>query len=223
MPRCGPAPRSSPTSTAAPPRRPSTPGEPPKLVWRAVCRGALAAGVPAMSALSPFDVAAVQKRTVGVLVASQALGGLGTTVGIAVASVLAEEISGSASLAGLVQTMQVLGAAIAAYLLARLMGNRGRRVGLVTGYLIGGVGAAVCVRRRGHRVVPGADGRRGDARRQQRHQLPVPLRRGGPRRGRDPGAFAVDRDVGDDLRRRRRPQPGRPRRPAGRGRSACRR
>lgn len=98
-----------------------------------------------MSTLTPFEVAAVQKRTVGVLVASQALGGLGTTVGIAVASVLAEEISGSASLAGLVQTMQVLGAAIAAYLLARVMGHRGRRVGLVLGYLIGGLGAAICV------------------------------------------------------------------------------
>ena len=38
-----------------------------------------------------YDVASVQRRTVGVLVLSQALGGLGTTVGIAVAAVLAEE------------------------------------------------------------------------------------------------------------------------------------
>jgi MFS family permease len=92
-----------------------------------------------------YDVAAVQRRTVGVLVASQALGGLGTTVGIAVAAVLARDVSGSEALAGLVQTMQVLGAAGAALLLARLMGSRGRRVGLSVGYLVGAAGAAVCV------------------------------------------------------------------------------
>jgi MFS family permease len=91
------------------------------------------------------DVAAVQRRTIGVLVVSQALGGLGMTVGIAVASVLAEEVSGSESLAGLVQTMQVLGAAAASYLLARLMGVRGRRVGLVAGFVVGAAGAGVCV------------------------------------------------------------------------------
>lgn len=91
------------------------------------------------------DVAAVQRRTVGVLVASQALGGLGTTVGIAVASVLAEDVSGSESLAGLMQTMQVLGAALASYLLARLMGARGRRIGLAAGYVVGAAGAALCV------------------------------------------------------------------------------
>lgn len=87
----------------------------------------------------------IQRRTLTVLVASQALGGLGTTVGIAVAAVLAEEVSGSEALAGLVQTAQVLGAALASYLLARLMGRRGRRVGLVTGYGLGALGAATCV------------------------------------------------------------------------------
>ena len=55
------------------------------------------------------DVRATQRRTVGVLVASQALGGLGITIGVAVAAVLAEEVSGSEALAGLVQTGQVLG------------------------------------------------------------------------------------------------------------------
>ncbi|HET6560259.1 MAG TPA: MFS transporter [Marmoricola sp.] len=90
-------------------------------------------------------VEAVQRRTLRVLVASQSLGGLGTTVGIAVAAVLAEEVSGSEALAGLVQTFQVLGAAAASYVLARIMGARGRRVGLVTGYLVGALGGATCV------------------------------------------------------------------------------
>jgi MFS family permease len=92
-----------------------------------------------------LDAAAVQRRTVRVLVVSQSLGGLGTTVGIAVASVLAERVSGSEALAGMVQTCQVLGAAVASYLLAGVMGLRGRRVGLAVGYLIGAAGAAICV------------------------------------------------------------------------------
>lgn len=96
-------------------------------------------------AAGAVDLPAAQRRTVRVLVVAQSLGGLGTTIGIAVASVLAEDISGSEALAGLMQTMQVVGIAVASYLLARLMGERGRRVGLTAGYLIGAVGALVCV------------------------------------------------------------------------------
>jgi len=91
------------------------------------------------------DVAAVQRRTVSTLAVSQALGGVGVTTGIAVAALLAEDILGSARLAGLAQTTQVLGAALAAYLLARVMAARGRRPGLALGYAIGGLGALACV------------------------------------------------------------------------------
>ena len=95
--------------------------------------------------MTPQDVAALQRRTLRVLVASQALGGLGVAIGIAVAAVLARDVSGSESLAGLVQTAQVVGTALAAYALARLMGRRGRRAGMVTGYALGAGGALVCV------------------------------------------------------------------------------
>jgi MFS family permease len=91
------------------------------------------------------DVAAVQSRTIATLVVSQAVGAVGITIGIATASLLAKDISGSEKQAGLAQTFQVLGAAVAAYLLARLMSRRGRRSGLVTGYLLGAVGAVVIV------------------------------------------------------------------------------
>ncbi len=87
----------------------------------------------------------VQRRTIETLVGAQSLGGLGITIGIAVAALLAEEISGSEKLAGLAQTMQVLGAAVASLLLAHLMGRRGRRPGLVLGYLLGASGAGLCV------------------------------------------------------------------------------
>jgi MFS family permease len=91
------------------------------------------------------DVARVQRRTLSVLVVAQSLGGVGITIGIAVASILAEDLSGSESLAGLAQTGQVLGAAVASFFLAHLMGRKGRRPGLVLGYAIGAVGAALAV------------------------------------------------------------------------------
>jgi MFS family permease len=87
----------------------------------------------------------LQRRTVRTLVLSQALGGLGMSIGVAVSALLAEQVSGSARLAGLAQTTQVLGAALASLLLAHLMGRRGRRVGLVAGFVLGAAGAAVCV------------------------------------------------------------------------------
>ena len=88
---------------------------------------------------------ALQTRTVQTLVASQAVGALGITIGIATASLLARDLSGSEELAGLAQTTQVLGAAVGSWALARLMGARGRRIGLVTGYLVGASGAALAV------------------------------------------------------------------------------
>jgi MFS family permease len=90
-------------------------------------------------------VAQVQRRTLWVLVLAQGLGGLGITIGIAVAAILAEEITGRADVAGLAQTMQVLGTAVASFLLAHLMGKRGRRPGLLLGYVLGSAGGALCV------------------------------------------------------------------------------
>lgn len=91
------------------------------------------------------DLAAVQRHTVRTLVVSQAVGAVGVTIGVATASLLARDISGSETMAGLAQTFQVLGTAAAAYALARVMRRRGRRVGLVAGYLIGATGAVLAV------------------------------------------------------------------------------
>ncbi len=87
----------------------------------------------------------VQRRTVATLVVSQAVGALGITIGVATASILARDLSGSDELAGLAQTSQVVGAAIASWLLARAMARSGRRIGLAAGYLVGGAGALVVV------------------------------------------------------------------------------
>lgn len=94
---------------------------------------------------SDSDLARAQRRTLRTLIAGQAVGAMGITIGIATASLLALELSGSERYAGLAQTAQVLGTAGFAYLLARLMGNHGRRRGLVTGYLCGAAGALLAV------------------------------------------------------------------------------
>jgi MFS family permease len=87
----------------------------------------------------------VQRRTVGSLVVSQALGGVGVSTGIAVVVLLAEDILGSPDLAGLPQSAQVFGSAAGAYAIAALSSRSGRRIGLAMGYGTGAVGAALCL------------------------------------------------------------------------------
>jgi MFS family permease len=88
---------------------------------------------------------AVQRRTIGTLVGSQVLGGVGMASGIAVGSLLAEDVGGSADLAGLGGTFQVLGAALIAVPMAKVMAARGRRSGLGLGYVLGTVGAVLLI------------------------------------------------------------------------------
>lgn len=89
--------------------------------------------------------AAVQRRTLPVLSAGVAFGGLGVTVGITVGGLLAREVAGSDAAAGLGQTASVLGAAVIAVPLARVSDRSGRRPGLALGYGIALVGAVVVV------------------------------------------------------------------------------
>ncbi|TNM39821.1 MFS transporter, partial [Nocardioides albidus] len=92
-----------------------------------------------------LGLGSLQRRTVRVLVLTQAVGAVGITIGIATASLLARDLSGSESMAGLAQTAQVLGAAVISFLLAPLMARRGRRAGLMTGYVVGAGGALTAV------------------------------------------------------------------------------
>lgn len=76
---------------------------------------------------------------------SQVLGAIGLSGGITVGSLLAEDILGSADLAGLANTAQILGSAVLAVPGARLMAALGRRVGLITGYLVAGLGGLLVI------------------------------------------------------------------------------
>lgn len=91
------------------------------------------------------DRASLQRNTIRTLVSSQVLSGLGMASGIAVGALLARQLSGSDSLAGLGTTFQVLGGAFISIPVARVMAARGRRPGLELGYLLAFVGAAVVV------------------------------------------------------------------------------
>ncbi|WP_237565530.1 MFS transporter [Ornithinimicrobium cavernae] len=97
-------------------------------------------GVP-----DPDQIRALQTRTVGTLMTSQMLGGIGVASGIAVAALMAADLSGRDDLSGLANTAQVLGGALITIPIAALMAARGRRVGLVTAYLIGTVGAILAI------------------------------------------------------------------------------
>ncbi|MEV0008075.1 MFS transporter [Streptomyces sp. NPDC047973] len=97
------------------------------------------------SRLTAADLPALRRRTSAVLIGSQILGGLGVAIGIALAPVLAAEVSGSEALSGLAPTASVTGTALLSLPLAALMTSRGRRPGLVLAYLTGALGASLVV------------------------------------------------------------------------------
>lgn len=88
------------------------------------------------------DRAAVQRRTLRVVVLGQVLGGAGLAAGVTVGALLAQEMLGTEGLAGLPTALFTLGSAATAYLVGRVSQRAGRRVGLGLGFAAGGLGAA---------------------------------------------------------------------------------
>ena len=84
-------------------------------------------------------------RTLRVLVGSQVLGGLGLAAGVTVGALLAEDVLGATSLAGLPAALLTLGSAGAAFVIGTLSQAGGRRRGLVAGYAGGAVGGVLVV------------------------------------------------------------------------------
>ncbi len=85
----------------------------------------------------------IQRRTVQTLLASQVCGGIGLVSGISVTVLLAYDLSGSKTVAGLTAACLSVGAAVVSFPLARLMARAGRRPGLLAGYLVGSAGTFV--------------------------------------------------------------------------------
>lgn len=93
-------------------------------------------------ALSPERRYALYRRTLVVVIISQIFGGAGLAAGVTVGALLAQQMLGTAGLAGLPSALFTLGSAGAALLVGRISQRRGRRVGLAGGFVTGGVGAA---------------------------------------------------------------------------------
>jgi MFS family permease len=89
-----------------------------------------------------LERARVQGRTLKVVMTGQVLGGAGLAAGITVGALLAQQMLGTESLAGLPIALFTLGSALAAYLVGRISQRAGRRVGLGLGFAAGGLGAA---------------------------------------------------------------------------------
>jgi MFS family permease len=83
-----------------------------------------------------------QRRVLRVLVAAQVLSGAGLAAGVTVGALLARDMLGSTSLAGMASAVATIGSALAAGAVGRLSQARGRRPGLAAGYLAGAVGSA---------------------------------------------------------------------------------
>lgn len=81
------------------------------------------------------------KRTLIIVSISQMFGGAGLAAGITVGALLAQQMLGTDAYAGLPAAMFTMGSAVAAFFVGKLSQKYGRRIGLATGFIIGGLGA----------------------------------------------------------------------------------
>ncbi|MET3921804.1 MFS transporter [Arthrobacter sp. UYEF20] len=92
--------------------------------------------------VSPQRRQALYRRTLVVVILSQVFGGAGLAAGVTVGALLAQQMLGTAGLAGMPAALFTLGSAGAAFLVGRISQRRGRRTGLTAGFIAGGIGAA---------------------------------------------------------------------------------
>jgi len=91
--------------------------------------------------LSPVAIESARSRTRVALFASTALGSTGHIAAATVASIVGQELLGSAALSGAPGATVVFGAAMGAIGLSWIMSRSGRRAGLTAGYLLSVMGA----------------------------------------------------------------------------------
>lgn len=95
----------------------------------------------ASPAVAGGDIAALQRRTLRVVVVSQIFGGAGLAAGVTVGGLLAKQMLGGDGAAGLPSALFTLGSALTAFLVGRVTQRAGRRVGLCMGFGAGALGA----------------------------------------------------------------------------------
>jgi len=90
---------------------------------------------------SPEKQRQLYEKTLRIVILSQIFGGAGLSAGITVGALLAQDMLGTESAAGIPVALLTLGSAGAALLIGRLSQHFGRRAGLAAGFLTGGLGA----------------------------------------------------------------------------------
>lgn len=99
--------------------------------------------MPEPIAYSPARLESLRRRSTWSLVAGVALGSTGHIAAVTVAAIVAAHVGGSALWSGVNGAAVVLGAAVGAVALSRVMVARNRRTGLAAGYAIGVIGALI--------------------------------------------------------------------------------
>jgi MFS family permease len=90
---------------------------------------------------SPDKQRQLYRKTLIIVILSQIFGGAGLAAGITVGALLAQNMLGTDSFSGVPAALFTLGSAVAALFVGQLSERYGRRSGLATGFLIGGLGA----------------------------------------------------------------------------------
>ncbi|GIN97521.1 putative MFS-type transporter YdeG [Siminovitchia terrae] len=90
---------------------------------------------------SPSKQQELYKRTLVIVMLSQIFGGAGLAAGITVGALIARDMLGTDSFAGVPVALFTLGSAAAALIVGRLSQRFGRRFGLGAGFITGGIGA----------------------------------------------------------------------------------
>jgi MFS family permease len=94
--------------------------------------------------LEASDLAAVQRRTLQVLFATQIISGVGIGIGASVGALLAADLAG-VGVSGLAPSAIVVGAALLALPATALVRRRGRRPSLAAAYLVATLGSIIIV------------------------------------------------------------------------------
>jgi len=90
---------------------------------------------------SPEKLKNLYRRVLIVVSISQIFGGAGLAAGITVGALLAQQMLGTDAYAGVPSALFTLGSAGAALIVGKLSQRYGRRIGLSTGFIVGGLGA----------------------------------------------------------------------------------
>jgi MFS family permease len=88
---------------------------------------------------------AIQRKTLFILMLSQTMGSAGVSIAVTEGGPIMKELTGNSRFAGSASAAATFGGALAGLLISGLMKRRGRRAGLIRGYLTAMFGSAIVV------------------------------------------------------------------------------